>query len=380
MTQASGDPAFPPTSALPTVAKFERRMRRALSLKAAWRRVIDSVPAILQIVVATTASFAIAHFVLGHEIPVLAVTVTITSLGFNRDARPVRVLRSVLGILLGVALAAGLVAVVGHGPWQLVVVLLVTLVVGRVLSGNPAFAVAAALPAVLVVMLPASTGIPFERVLDAVIGGAVALAVTALIPRNPRRIAAKDAAALFSVLVESTGSIADALRDGDAAAGELALARLRRTQPLVDDWTESLESARAIARISPFLRQTRPELERAAAALAAADHASRHLRLIARRCEFLVRDGARRPALASLISTVGDGIGLLGAEVENLEQAGQARSLLGDLATRLGPDAVPGASVAESAVVLQLRPLVVDLLVATGMDLDAAQARLAALS
>ena len=373
------DPANPPTSTLPTVAKFERRMRRALSLKAAGRRLWESAPAILQIVVAATASFAIAHWLLGHDIPVLAVTVTITSLGFNRDARPVRVLRSVLGILFGVALAAGLVALFGAGPWQLVVVLAAVLVAGRLVSANPSFAVAAALPAVLVVLLPASTGIPFERVLDAAIGGGVALLVTALLPRNPRRIAAKDAAALFSVLVESTGSIAEALRDGDPGAGELGLARLRRTQPLVDAWTESLESARAIARISPFLRQTRPELERAAAALAAADHASRHLRLIARRCEFLVRDGARRPALASLISTVGDGIGLLGAEVENLELAGQARSLLGDLATRLGPDAVPGASVAETAVVLQLRPLVVDLLVATGMSLDDAQARLATL-
>ena len=373
------DPANPPTSTLPTVAKFERRMRRALSLKAAGRRLWESAPAILQIVVAATASFAIAHWLLGHDIPVLAVTVTITSLGFNRDARPVRVLRSVLGILFGVALAAGLVALFGAGPWQLVVVLAAVLVAGRLVSANPSFAVAAALPAVLVVLLPASTGIPFERVLDAAIGGGVALLVTALLPRNPRRIAAKDAAALFSVLVESTRSIAEALRDGDPGAGELGLARLRRTQPLVDAWTESLESARAIARISPFLRQTRPELERAAAALAAADHASRHLRLIARRCEFLVRDGARRPALASLISTVGDGIGLLGAEVENLELAGQARSLLGDLATRLGPDAVPGASVAETAVVLQLRPLVVDLLVATGMSLDDAQARLATL-
>ena len=373
------DPANPPTSTLPTVAKFERRMRRALSLKAAGRRLWESAPAILQIVVAATASFAIAHWLLGHSIPVLAVTVTITSLGFNRDARPVRVLRSVLGILFGVALAAGLVALFGAGQWQLVVVLATVLVAGRLVSVNPSFAVAAALPAVLVVLLPASTGIPFERVLDAAIGGGVALLVTALLPRNPRRIAAKDAAALFSVLVESTGSIAEALRDGDPGAGELGLARLRRTQPLVDAWTESLESARAIARISPFLRQTRPELERAAAALAAADHASRHLRLIARRCEFLVRDGARRPALASLISTVGDGIGLLGAEVENLELAGQARSLLGDLATRLGPDAVPGASVAETAVVLQLRPLVVDLLVATGMSLDDAQARLAVL-
>ena len=373
------DPANPPTSTLPTVAKFERRMRRALSLKAAGRRLWESAPAILQIVVAATASFAIAHWLLGHDIPVLAVTVTITSLGFNRDARPVRVLRSVLGILFGVALAAGLVALFGAGPWQLVVVLAAVLVAGRLVSANPSFAVAAALPAVLVVLLPASTGIPFERVLDAAIGGGVALLVTALLPRNPRRIAAKDATALFSVLVESTGSIAEALRDGDPGAGELGLARLRRTQPLVDAWTESLESARAIARISPFLRQTRPELERAAAALAAADHASRHLRLIARRCEFLVRDGARRPALASLISTVGDGIGLLGAEVENLELAGQARSLLGDLATRLGPDAVPGASVAETAVVLQLRPLVVDLLVATGMSLDDAQARLATL-
>lgn len=354
-------------------------MGRALQVKQAVRRLWDSAPAIIQIVVAATAAYAIAHWGLGHEVPVLAVTVTITSLGFTRDARPVRVLQSVLGILLGIALAATIVSLAGRGPWQLVVVLLTVLVAGRLVSSNPAFPVAAALPSVLLVLLPDPVGGPFTRALDAVVGAVVALLVTALVPRSPRRIAVRDGAALFSVLVESTGSIVECLRDGDAAAGELALTRLRRTQPLVDAWGVALDSARAIARISPFLRAQLPELDRAARALAGADHAARHLRLIARRCEFLAHDGAARPALAGLVGSVGDGIRLVGAEVEDLELAGAARSLLADLAARLGPDAVPGASVAEAAVMLQLRPLVVDLLVATGMPIDDAQDRLAPL-
>jgi len=361
------------------LARLERRVRRSLGLKAAAARLWESVPAILQIVVAAGVAYSIAHWGLGHEVPVLAVTVTIASLGFNRDARPVRVLQSVLGILLGIALAATIVAVAGRGAWQLVLVLLVVLVVGRLLSSNPAFPVAAALPAALLVLLPDPVGGPFTRALDAAIAGAVALAVTALIPRSPRRIAAKDGAALMSVLVESVGTIVECLRVGDAAAGELALTRLRRTQPLVDAWTTSLDSARAIARISPFLRPRLPELERAERARTAADHAARHLRLIARRCEFLARDGRPRPALAGLVASVGDGVRLLGAEVDDLELTGAARSLLADLAARLGPDAVPGASVGESAVVLQLRPLVVDLLVGTGMSIDDAQDRLSPL-
>lgn len=358
----------------PALRKLERQVRRRLDLRMAGRRVWESLPAIIQIVSAVAASYSIAHFGLAHSYPILAVTVTINSLGFTRDARPRRVVETVIGILLGVALSDGMSLVLGKGLWQLVVVLLVVFVVGRAVSSNPAFAVAAAVPSALVVILPVPDGGPFGRTLDAAIGGAVALLVTALIPRDPRRAATRDRRTLFSAIDQGMESIIDCLSHADTGAGELALTRLRSTQPLIDAWTTSLDSAIAVSRISPWLRPRLPELHRDARALTAADLAARHLRSVARRVEFLVRDGVPRPALAELISQFATGIRYLGDELGDPQLAGVARSVLADLARRLDPaGVVPDAHVTDAALVLMLRPLAVDLLVGTGMPIDEAR-------
>jgi len=327
--------------------------------------------------VAVAAAYSIAHWGLGHAVPLLAITVTINSLGFARDARPVRVAETVIGILLGIALGDALSLLVGRGLWQLIVVLAVVFVVGRAVSGNPAFAVAAAVPSALVVMLPDPAGGPFSRSLDGLVGGVVALLVTALVPRDPRRAAARDGRALFSVFDEALGSIVDGLADADPAAGELALSRLRRTQPLVDAWSASLDSAISVARISPWVHRHLPELQRNTRVLRAADLAARHLRTVARRSEFLVRDGRRRPELAGAVSQLATGIRLLGRELDDPELAGAARSEFTHLAVRLDPGTlIPGAPVTDAALLLLLRPLVVDLLEATGLHPDDARALL----
>jgi uncharacterized membrane protein YgaE (UPF0421/DUF939 family) len=357
--------------------RLERRVRRQLDVRMAGQRVWHSLPAIVQIVAAVAAAYSVAHWGLGHATPILAITVTINTLGFSRDARPRRVAESLLGILLGVALSDGLSIVFGRGLWQLVVVLLIVFVVGRAVSSNVAFAVAAAVPSALVVLLPTPEGGPFGRTVDAAVGGIIALLVTALIPRDPGRAELRDGRTLFSVLNESMGSIVESLRDADDAAGDLALTRLRRTQPLIDDWTKSLDTAIAVARISPFLRRQLPELRRHTLVLTAGDLASRHLRTLARRIEYLVRDGQQRPALAGIMSETARGLGLLGRELDDLQIAGQARSVLSDLARRLDPAVVvPEAGVTDAAIVLMVRPLVVDLLIGTGMEPDAARALL----
>lgn len=368
----------PLTPDLAGLRRLERRIVRVSTWRAAGRRVWESLPAILQIVAAALASYAIAHYAVGHATPIMAVTVVVSSLGLTLDARPIRVLQSVLGILLGVALAVGLEFVAGKGWWQLGVVLLLVMALGRLLVKNPAFPVAAAIPAALTIVLPVN-GSAFDRVIDAGIGGAIALLATALIPRDPRRTALRDGHRLYSVLVESTTGTVDALRTGDSAAGELALSRLRRTQELVDAWAQSLETARSIARISPWLRARLPELDRHLRALRGGDHAARHLRLIARRAEFMVRDGVRHEALSGLIDEFRGVLELIALELDDVQLAGAARNVLWDLTARLGPAAVPRASVAESALIVQLRPLAVDLLVATGVPLAEAQARLPAL-
>ncbi len=341
------------------------------------RRSVSSVPAALQIVIAATAAYAIAHYLLGHAIPLIAVTATITSLGIARDARPSRVLNTSVGILIGIVLSEVLILVIGRGVWQLAVVLLVTLLVARALSPSPVFAVAAAVQSMLVVLLPDPEGGAFTRSVDGVVAGVVALAATALIPRDPRREAKRDGRTLFSVIDEALGSAVEGLTNGDEPAAELALARLRRPQALVDSWTASLDTAIAVARVSPWLRRHLPELNVHLRVLTGADFAARHLRLIVRRIDGLLRSGVPQPELAGLLAEIATAIRLLGAELDDRELAGASSSILTDLASRLLPARiVPSPDVAQSVIIVLLRPLVVDLLVATGMRPNDARALL----
>ncbi len=357
--------------------RLEKRVRRQADIRASLRRVGESLPAIVQILVAVGVAYSITHWGLGHAVPLLAVTVTINSLGFARDARPVRVAETVLGIVLGVVLGDAISMLVGRGLWQLLIVLATVLLVGRLMAQNPAFSIAAAVPSAIVVMLPDATVGPFSRSLDALIGGVVALAVTALVPRDPRRAAARDARALFSVLRESLASIDDALRHADPGAAELALTRLRRTQPLIDAWTASLDTAVSIARISPWVRRHLGELKRLTRVLRVADLAVRHIRTLSRRIDFLVRDGRPRPELAELLLAITHAVRLLGESIDEPTRADVARLELAGLAERLDPEVVvPGAPVTDAAVVLMLRPLMVDLLDGAGLDPDAARALL----
>lgn len=359
---ASGDHAL---------RRLERSLRRRMDLRQRGSRVAASVPAAVQITIAATAAYAIAHFVLGHEIPVVAVTMTITSLGFTRDARPRRVFETVVGMLVGITLSEMIVLLLGVGVAQLAFVLVVTLLIARFVSPNASFAVAAATQSMLVVLLPAPDGGVFIRTIDGLVGAVLALLVTALIPRDPRRAARRDARNLFSTIDESMTTVVQALHQADEPAADLALTRLRRTQQLVDDWNVSLESARSISRISPFLRHHLPDLRRQQRLLTGLDLASRHLRVLTRRIDILVRDGRPRPELAAVVSAIAAGIRLL----ETDDSA--ARTALSDVARGLDPARVtPGAEVTETVLVLLSRPLVVDLIVASGATLDEARALL----
>jgi uncharacterized membrane protein YgaE (UPF0421/DUF939 family) len=315
--------------------------------------------------------------VLGHEVPIVAVTATITTLGIARDARPRRVFDLALGILVGITLAEVLVLFTGRGVWQLAIVVFVTLIIARAVSPNPAFAVAAAVQSALVVVLVDPTGSPFIRSLDGIVAGVVALLATALIPRDPRRAALRDARAYFSVMVEALGSVVDALRTGDEDAAELGLARLRRTQEILTDWTASLDSAIAIAVISPWLRRHVPELRVQAQVLQGSDLAARHLRLITRRIAALEHDGVPRPELADLIEQVQSALRMLGTGVEDQSKLVDLHEPLSELARRLTPQLViPGAPVTEAVIVVLTRPLIMDVLTAAGMPVEEARALL----
>jgi uncharacterized membrane protein YgaE (UPF0421/DUF939 family) len=346
-------------------------------LSASLSRLVDSLLPIIQIVAAVVTAYAIAHFGFGHATPMLAATVTISSLGFARDARPSRVLESALGMVVGITVSEGILLGFGTGVWQIAVALSVTLIAARLLSQSNAFAVAAGVQSMLVLILPAPPGGPFVRIIDGLIGGVVALVITALIPRDPRRLARRDAKRLFTVFLGALTAMEQALRTADEPEARRALDELRLTQPLVDAWALSLETATSIARISPFLRRHTAELDGQQQVLRGMDFATRNLRVIARRIDFLVLDGQPRPALASVLASIATSVTLLNESLESPVLAETAQAGLAGIAAHLDPAVVNrSGAMTDSLVVLMLRSLLVDLLVAAGLDATKARAML----
>ena len=347
------------------------------NLPDASRRLVESLAPILQITFAATGAYLFAFYVLNHHLPMLAVTVTITSLGFTRDARPRRIIETATGMVTGIALSEVLLNTIGQGVWQLGLVLLICLSVARFLSGSAAFALAAGIQSMLVIIVPEPAGGVFTRSIDGLVGGLTAILVTALIPRDPRGLAKFDANKLFGVFLGSLDDLALALKNADVKAADATLGQVRKTQPLVDNWRLSLDSAIAISKISPFLRKYRDELAGQLRLLRGMDLATRNLRVLVRRVYFLMRDGQRRPHLEDLIQQISQATRVLSEGLENSDRLLEAEELFVGIIHQLDPKLFAIADqISEASVILLMRPLLVDLLCASGLSVEDARAEL----
>lgn len=357
--------------------KSPKRPRLHWSLRESSHRLIESLAPTIQIALGATVAYLIARYGLDHPIPLLAVTVCITSLGFSRDARPRRIMVTGAGMVTGIALSESMLIFFGQGVWQMTVILLLVLLAARFLTSSAAFAIAAGTQSMLVYLLPAPIGGPFMRSLDGLIGGLTALVVTALIPRDPRGLAKKDAEKLFDVFLDSVSLLRHALTRSDVRAADATLLQVRKTQPLVDNWRMSLDSAIAIARISPLLRKYRDELRGQLRLMRGMDLATRNLRVIVRRIDFLLRDGEPRPYLADLMDQIEAAVRTLRAGLDEPDLLANAQEELVEIIQQLDPKRFGIADqLREASVLLLLRPMLVDLLCAAGMTEEEARAEL----
>ncbi len=357
-----------------------KKPRLHWSLKDSAQRVIESLPQVLQIILAAVSAYAFSHFVLGHEVPLLSVTVSITALGFTRDARPRRVVETSIGMILGIALSETLLLTFGQGIWQMALTLLISLVLARFITSSSAFALTVGIQSMLVHLLQAPAGGVYMRSIDGIIGGLIALLFTALIPRNPRGMAIKDADKLFDAFLGSILALKRALLESNVKVADEALKEVRRTQPLIDNWRMSLDSAISISRISPFMRKFRDDLTGQVRVLRGMDLAMRNLRVVVRRIDFLIRDGQKRPYLADLLDQIASGVSDLAEGVDEPAQRFKAQEKFVEIIHQLDPKKFGIADqLQEASVLLLLRPLMVDLLCASGMSEDDARAELPAI-
>lgn len=355
------------------VAYLRKRARSGFS------RVRSGFGQSLQISLAAVAAYAFAEHVLGHHGPLFAATAAIVSLGYgNGSVHLRRILEVSVGCTLGIAVGDVLIHLLGQGMGQAFVVLMVSILLARFLDNGTIFTTQMGLQSVLVVLLPPSVDGPFARSLDAVVGGICALLIMTVYPRDPRRGPRKEFRKLtqeFSSVLRETGS---AIGDYDSAAAWNALSRARRTQPLLTSLEASLKMGAEQARFTVLRRSRRAELEQYRNSLDGLDNAIRNTRVLARRVANVTDTVRLRPgAVASLheaLTELADAVDLIGlsfaADAEDARTAyrDKARHDLARTARTLDPGAMGVRTYQGETLVMLIRPLTVDLLVATGMS------------
>ncbi len=219
-------------------------------LTAGLARLRVNAEAIVQTSVAAAISWVIADTALGHTRAFFAPIAAMIALGVAGGRRSSRALQLILGIGSGIVIGGVIVAVAGTGPVQVAVACLIGLAVAVVVEPSPLFASQTAVSAVLVVTLePASPGSAPGRLADAVIGGAVGLAVLAIVSRDPvRPLQAAGDAALGS-LAATLDAIGDALSERDAAMARAARADAVGLDPEIRDLADLVTRAAEASRL-----------------------------------------------------------------------------------------------------------------------------------
>ncbi|MFI7579672.1 aromatic acid exporter family protein [Kocuria sp. M1N1S27] len=350
-------------------------------------RVRTGVLQSVQMTVASVGAYVIAEQLLGHSGPIFAATAALVSLGFAKgELRYRRVLEVSIGCTLGIAVGDSLIHLLGTGVWQAAVVLMTSLLLARFLDNGTLFTTQMGLQSVLVVLLPPSQDGVFARSTDAVVGGLCALALAYFVPTDPRRQPRHDLRALvdeFSGVLREAGR---AMEDYDSTAAWHALVRCRQTQPLVDSVTTGLKASLEIATASPLYRGRRAEITGIAHSIRYLDLAVRNARVLTRRLASVLNhvtlsDEAVTSLtdalddLSDAVNTLGNGLAVA-AQGSRESYLRQARNELADVAGRLHPGRMGVRTMEGETLVLDMRPMVVDLLEAAGMTHEEALAQL----
>ncbi|MFP5315410.1 MAG: FUSC family protein [Actinomycetes bacterium] len=344
------------------------------------RRSRSSLLPAVQITVGAVGAYAFAEQVLGHEGPLFAATSALIALGFSRDPRLRRVLEVGFGCTLGIAVGDVLLAVLGTGLWQAAVVLFISVLLARFLDSGTIFTTQLALQSLLVVLLPAPEGGPFTRSADAIVGGVIALLITMAIPRDPRREPKGDVRKLLGELSGVLRENSQALTSSDHTQAWHALIRARNCQPLMDGLSGSLRAATEVAQISPAYRRHRSELGELRRAIGFIDLAIRNSRVFSRRLTSVINHAALSDeavqSLAQVIEDTADAVDVLALALHSVSTAERdqhlrrAREDLAAVATTLHPARLNVQRLEGEGLVILYRPLVVDLLQATGLSHD----------
>ena len=337
-------------------------------------RIIATARPILQTSVAASVAWLVATEVVGHPQPFFAPISAVITLGLTVGQRRRRAVELAIGVSLGIGIADLLVAGIGTGTWQVGVVTGLAMLAATLVGGGTLLASQAGASAVLVATLQPPEGFDFTRSLDALVGSATALAVSALLlPIDPVRLVREGLEPLLDRLAGALLQIADALEHRDAREAERALVAVSRLDPHYEHLTATLSAAGDAARISLTRRGNLGRLERYAAAVGELGLAIENTRALARGVtRAIALDDSTPPEVAASIRELATAARELDDLLEHGE-AGPSREAALRAVQLANAVLAQTSNLSAVHIVGQVRLVAVDLLRAGGVPRPEAQ-------
>jgi uncharacterized membrane protein YgaE (UPF0421/DUF939 family) len=353
----------------PAATAVKGSLRRRLErLQAAWLGIVQTG-------VAAGLAWFLAKLIVGQSRPFFAPVSAVISLGLAHGKSWRRAVELSLGVAVGILVADVIGRVIGHGAWQIGLVVALTMAAALLVGAGTILVNQAAVSAILVMTLPAGQGPVGYRFLDALIGGAVAVVIgQAVLRRDPLAGVARAAKPLLEELAASQEETAAALTSRDLAAAEKALIRARGIDEELTGFYDALAVARESAWLLPRHHPRRGHLRDYADAARQVDYAVRNTRQLARSAVRAVRTGAPvDPTLPDSILTLAAAVRKLAEELGGPEPAFETRALALDAAALAMGVLERHRDLATSMIVGQVRATAFDLLRGSGLSIDEAR-------
>ncbi len=341
--------------------------RSRASLRSRLARVSAKRWQIAQCAAAAGVAWLIAANLLGHPTPFFAPVAAVVSLGTSYGQRLRRVAEVTTGVALGVLLADLLAIMIGSGWWQLTLVVALAMTSALLITSGQTFVTQAAVQSIIISALVPAPSDALVRWSDALVGGGVALVAATLVPaaalRRPRERAAI-VVRKISALLRGAGKV---MVDGVAERGLELLADARATDSLIRELQDAADEGMAVVSSSPFRIRHRPDIRRMAELVEPLDRALRSTRVLVRQTAVAAYHDRHVPKSYSLLALdLADAADMVADELAADRMAVSARDALIQVGEASG--LVERADEMTAEVVLgQLRSVVVDLLLLTGM-------------
>lgn len=350
----------------PPLDRLWERSRDSVHTRLA--RLADKRWQIIQCAAAAGISWLIAADLLGHPKPFFAPVAAVVSLGTSYGQRLRRVAEVTTGVALGVLLADLLAILLGSGWWQLTVVVVLSMSTALLITSGQMFVTQAAVQSIIISALVPQPSQAFVRWSDAVVGGCVALLAATVVPAAPLRRPREQAARVVRKVSALLRAASEVMVDGVASRALELLADARSTDSLIRELQDAADEGMAVVSSSPFRVRHRKDIRRMTELVEPLDRALRSTRVLVRQTAVAAYYQRHVPKSYSLLALdLADAADMVADELMADRMAVAARDALVQVGEATG--LVERAEEMTAEVVLaQLRSVVVDLLLLTGLS------------